>query len=532
MPEGGVGAARGSGAANVAEVGGVPPRARSRTSLVRRILTYVPGSVIPAGLALVTSMIFTRIFEPVQFGVYSLFLVVATSSKLLLTTWLTQSIGKFLPQEQTAAGRRTAKDALFLSSALVLAVESVLGVAALVVIGPLLAPGWHGFLGPVVLFVLASSSFEVLSTVFSMESRAKEFVTYRLVDSIATLALRLLLVSAVFRMDTRLMFWSVVISNGVLLPLMWARAGMPAPIRLVAVLRSHSARRLTRGFLGFGLPMTLWFLSSILLDVGDRYVLNYLRGAADVGIYDANYRLIAGVAALMVVPVTITLHPYLMGISGTGDADRIGRVIGTIVEKLFLLGALFVGVVYLLHADLALVLLGAQFREGSVVMPVVLAGVFLFNIGTFAHKPFEILGRTRVMVAFGMIAAITNFLVCFLLIPHIGYLGAAYATLVAYLLYAVGVGYLGRRIYPWRIDVSRVLAHGGAIVGGVLAIQLLRTTMAGLPYLWGLGATVVAGAVLTGASLLALLRNGTSSPAPEPAGETSERGRPDGTERR
>jgi len=504
---------------NIGEVVGVidsTAPAPPRSSLLRRVITYTPGSLVPAALALVTSMIFTRIFDPVEFGTYSLFLVVASPVKFVFTTWLTQSIGKFIPQEQTVEGRQRVRDAVFLSTVMVFVVETVLGVVAFVVLQSVLSQSWRRFLFPVVLFVVVTSVFEILSTVFSMENRAREFVTYRLVDSVATLALRLLLVSAVFRMDSTLMFWSVVASNGVLLPFMWAQAGFPAPTRLVGALLTEQTRRLAIAFLGFGLPMTLWYFSSILLDVGDRYVLNFLQGPGQVGVYDASYRLIAGVAALMVVPVTMTLHPYLMGISGSDDADRIGRVIGTIVENLFLLGALCVGLTFLLHRDVAKILLGSQFRGGSIVMPIVLAGVFFFNIGTFAHKPFEIVGRTRVMVTFGLVSAAANVVLCFVLIPHVGYIGAAYSTLIAYLFYTVCVGALGRRIFRWHIDLRKVLVHGGVICGGVAAIHLLRTAMSGLPYVWGLTVTVLAGCVLAAGSLLGLFRNGLAAATSAP----------------
>jgi O-antigen/teichoic acid export membrane protein len=493
-----------------------------RSSLLRRVITYTPGSLVPAALTLVTSMVFTRVFDPTEFGTYSLFLVVATPVKLMFTTWLTQSIGKFIPQEQSSEGRRDIREAVSLSTVMIFFVETVLGVAAFIVLHSVLSSPWRRFLLPVVLFVVITSVFEILSAVFPMENRAREFVTYKLIDSVVTLALRLLLVSAVFRMDGTLMFWSVVVSNGVLLPFMWAQAGFPSPTRLLGILLSERIRRLATAFLGFGLPMTLWYFSSILLDVGDRYVLNYLSGPGPVGIYDASYRLIAGVAALMVVPVTITLHPYLMGISGSGDVDRIGRVIGTIVENLFLLGALCVGVTFLLHHDIAKVLLGAQFREGSMVMPIVLAGVFFFNIGTFAHKPFEIVGRTRVMVTFGVVSAAVNIGLCFVLIPRVGYVGAAYGTLIAYLLYTVCVGILGRRIFRWGIDLRKVAVHGGGVCAGVAAIHLVRTAMSGMPYLWGLAFSVVASCLLAAASLLGIFRNGlVATPAAVEDGATS-----------
>ena len=90
-----------------------------------------------------------------------------------------------------------------------------------------------------------------------------------------------------------------------------------------------------------------------------------------------------------VVPITITLHPYLMSISGSGDEERIGQVIGTVVQNLFLVGLLGVGLLFLLHSDLARILLGPEFREGSIVMPPVLAGVFV------QHRNLRAQSRSR-----------------------------------------------------------------------------------------------------------------------------------------
>jgi O-antigen/teichoic acid export membrane protein len=475
-------------------------------SLLKRIVIYIPSSVVPAMLTLSTSIIFTRIFNPVAYGKYSLFLVYAAPIELLFIEWLDQSIGKFLPPAQKSEDRRRVKDAIYLSIALIFATEVGLAVGVLAIGNLTLAPEWQAFLLPTALFVIVSSLFDLTAMVFAAEYRAKEYTSYQLFDSVATFALRLLLVSAIFSMDIRLMFWSVIISHCFLLPFMWVRGGFPAPRRLVQILRSSEVRHTARSFLIFGLPMTIFFVSSVLLDVGDRYVLNVVMGPGSVGVYDANYRLIAGVVVLMVAPITITLHPYLMRVAGSGDDKRIEQAIGNVVENLLLMGALTVGLTFLFHRDIARVVLGSEFRAGSIVMPVVVAGVFFFNIGTFVHKPFEIVGRTRVMLLFGVIAAVANIGICFALIPPLGYVGAAYATLLSYVLYTVCVGFLGWRIFPWRVNLRRLATYGGIMAAGLAAIDFLRRALAGLPYGWSLAVCVAASCTLALAFLLALLR--------------------------
>jgi O-antigen/teichoic acid export membrane protein len=475
-------------------------------SLLRRIVIYVPSSIVPALLTLTTSIIFTRIFNPVAYGRYSLFLVYAAPLELLFIQWLNQSIGRFLPPADTPDVRRKIKDAIFLSIGLILGTEIVLAAGVLAVGHFFVSAGWRPFLLPTALFLIVSSLFDLIAIVFAAENRAREYTTYQLFDSVATFGLRLALVATILSGDIRLMFWSVIISHGVLLPYMWIRGGFPAPRRLGLILQSPEVRQTVRVFLAFGMPMTVFFMSSVLLDVGDRYVLNDLMGPGPVGVYDTNYRLIASVVVLMVAPVTITLHPYLMRVAGAGDAQLIKRAIGSVVENLLLLGTLTVGLTILLHADIAHIVLGSQFRAGSVVMPAVVAGVFVFNIGTFVHKPFEIIARTRVMLVFGVIAAGANVAICFALIPGLGYQGAADATLLSYLLYTLCVGYLGWQIFPWRVNVRRLLTHGGLICAGLVAIHFLRRAMSGLPYGVSLTVTIAASCVLIGLALLAVLR--------------------------
>lgn len=494
-----------------AEATGQVSEGVAASSMLRRIATYSPGTAVPALLTLVTSMIFTRIFRPEEYGHYSLFLLAVTPIRLLFTTWLNQGMGKFLPAEQTTDGRRRARETVFLCTGVVFIAESVFGIVAVAVARLLLPPLDQQFLLPVLLFLVVTSLFEVLTMVFPLEARASEYVSYRLMDSVITLGLRLLLVSGLVGMDITLMFWSVVLSNGVLLPVIWVRAGLPSPLRLLDRARSADTRRRALAFFAFGLPMTFWFFSSMLLDIGDRYVINFLKGAAPVGIYDANYRLVAGLGMVMVVPISITVHPYVMSLSGNTDDERIGRVLGKVVENLTLVGLLCTGLMFIVHSDIARVLLGPEFREGSVIMPLVLAGVFAFNVGMFTHKPFEIVGRTRTMVVFGFVSAALNVVLCFVLIPLMGYVGAAWATFLAYSFYTVSVGVLARRVIPWRVNVRRTVGQAALVVGGVSVIYGLRLAWSGLPYIWDLVLTGIACSALAGVALLKLMRQPVSA---------------------
>lgn len=446
-------------------------------AILRRVVTYSPASLVPAALTLATSMVFTRIFDARVYGLFSLALATATILQTSLSNWLKLSIAKFLPPEHGPAGQERVKRTIVLGAGLMVGSQGLISVVLLFVAALIWPAEQQALAGPALVWVMISSVFDVLSTVLSAEHRAKDYVRYQLIANIATFALRLGLVFTLFQGNISVMFWSLIIAQGALLPLLWIRTALPSPLALLGFARSAEIRRSAKAFIAFGLPMTLWLVASLLMDVGDRFVIDAILGSAAVGVYDANYRLIVGMVALMIVPISLTLYPYLMSITGKGMDEHVGAVLGVVIDNLLLLGVLAVGMTYLFQHELAL-LLGPGFREGSRIMPIVLAGVFAFNIGSFVHKPYEIAGRTATMVTFAYLAAGLNIALNFALIPIVGYIGAAYATLLAYVFYSVVVGALGRRVISWHISVKPTLVHVGVVIGCVAGIALIRAVLA------------------------------------------------------
>ena len=425
--------------------------------ILKRILTYAPGTVIPSLLTLITTAIFTRIFSASDYGVFGLFFVIATTFKQLTVMWLHQGIGRFLPSEKTFTGQFQIKVSILISSWAIVSMEILIGVLVLMFVRTLFPFNLQLFFLPLCLFIIVTSLFDVFGSIFTAELRAREFVLYKLLETCLIFLLRLIPVLVLGFSNIRIMFWSVIISDFILLPIVWIKSDMPSILLLLPALKIKSNWDLVKKFLSYGVPMTFWYLSSIFMDIGDRYIIKYFLGYKELGIYDANYRLIGGFAALIVMPITLSLHPMLMKIAGSKDDYKISDLISIIIENLFILGVLAVCIIFLFHRDIAHLLLGNDFRSGSQIMPIVLAGIVFFNIGTYAHKPFEIEKKTKIMVIISAISAVVNLIINFILIPTIGYIGAAYSTFIAYFFYTIVTGSLGRKLINWNIQWKQVL---------------------------------------------------------------------------
>ena len=137
--------------------------------LSRHIAAYLPGTILPALLSFLFLFVFTRIFDPSQFGQYSLVLSVVGMLTVATAKWLETGINRYLAAAvDNAAASRVAHGAIlgFAAVALVIIVSGL-------VLGSLLhlSPSWAGFLLPATLFWAGLTIYEPLSVVFQAQMR-------------------------------------------------------------------------------------------------------------------------------------------------------------------------------------------------------------------------------------------------------------------------------------------------------------------------------------------------------------------------
>lgn len=454
--------------------------------LLQQILAYVPGSILPAFIALASAAIFTRIFSTDEYGRYSLVLSVTTLATALASQWLQQAINRYLPGASNIATRQEVKQVAAMG---VILVAGLLGGVTLIVLSfrNLLPAEWREFVLPGALLMVTTSAFNPLGVVLQAEMQARQFSYYTLANAVARLILSLLIVFTFTRAPSG-MVWGAVLGTAMLLPLLWYSAGLPQPNLL---LRKESWSNYWRGikqFAAYGFPMIGWFLTATLLNVGDRYIIQWFRGSAEVGIYSANYNFIQGAVGLIAAPILLAAHPFLMKAWGEGDRDNAGKWLGIIAEWFAVAGIMMVGATWLFSSDLATWFLGAEFRSGHVIMPAVIAGVVAWQLGMYAHKPLEFSERTGLMFALSLAAAGLNLILNIIFVPRYGYVAAAYTTLVSYLVYAIITSIAGQRILRWRIKAKQIVVITLLTVGSVLGLNQMRLLV---QQDWGYGSGII-----------------------------------------
>lgn len=454
--------------------------------LVGQVLAYIPGSILPAFIGFASAAIFTRIFSTDEYGRYSLVLSVTTLGTALVSQWLQQAINRYLPGASDIATRQAIKRVAAMG---VILVSGLLGSGTLIVLSlrNLVPAEWREFVLPGALLIVTTSAFNPLGVVLQAEMQARQFSYYTLANAIGKLILSMLIVFTITRAPSG-MVWGAVFSTAMLLPLLWYRAGLPLPNLIFHKELWSNYWSGIKQFAAYGFPMIGWFLAATMLNVGDRYIIQWFRGSTEVGIYSANYNFIQGAVGLMAAPILLAAHPFLMRAWGEGDRDNAGRWLGIIAEWFAVTGILIVGATWLFSSDLATWFLGPEFRAGHVIMPVVIAGIIAWQMSMYTQKPLEFSERTGFMFALSLAAAGLNFILNIIFVPLYGYAVAAYTTFVSYLVYAIITSIAGQRILRWQIKGKLIVAITVVTALAVIVLSHLRLLVQDS---WGYGVGII-----------------------------------------
>ena len=225
-------------------------------------------------------------------------------------------------------------------------------------------------------------------------------------------------------------------------------------------------RSLLRGLMKFGLPFVPSGLASIVTQVIDRPILMALTNASTVGVYQANYKL--GIFMMLFVSMfQYAWQPFYLKQSLKENAKELFSKVFTYFtlfsSAIFIVLTLFIEDIVRIKI-FGFYLIGKNFWGGLYIVPVVLLA-YVFN-GFYINflAGIQIQKKTQYMPLVSGLGAIVNVVSNFLLIPLWGMLGAAYATLLAYLSMAISQYFLSQKFYKIHYEWKKIFLIGLSVI--------------------------------------------------------------------
>lgn len=429
---------------------------------IKDLTKYLPAQVAPAIVGLVAIPIITRLFAPGEYGNYVL--VMATVSVLsTIVGWLSMSIIRFYP-----AYERDGRLKELYSTVMKWLLISVFTMAAVVagtlffVKNALEDQLYRLMLTGTLVFVL-TASFQVLQHFLRAKRKAGLYSGFFVWKSVAGLGIGIALVF-VFGFGIEGLLWGSILSVAFAFPFLWKIA-----IERLARKGGTSAI-LTKEMAKYSFPLVVGNLAAWILSLADRYIIEFFRGAHEVGIYSASYSVSEKSILLIVSLFLLSSGPISMIVWEKEGEQKSQDFVSSVTRYYLLLCIPAVVGISILSRPIIDVFTGAAYRSGFRIMPFVALGGLFLGLQQRFQAGFVFYKKTRFIMTAIVAAGLVNVGLNLLFVPRYGYMAAAVTTLIGYGLLLAIMVISSRRYFTWdfpfRSLARAVLAS--AIMGAVV----------------------------------------------------------------
>jgi O-antigen/teichoic acid export membrane protein len=237
-------------------------------------------------------------------------------------------------------------------------------------------------------------------------------------------------------------------------------------------------RSLLREMNRFGMPLVPAALFLWAINFSDRLFIGQFKGQAEVGVYSLAVR-VASVIVFLMTAFQLAWPAFAYSIRDDDEAKRTYAFVLTYLLFVTAWLSLALGALAPWIVDL---LAPPKFARAAEAVP-------LLAFATAAYSGYSVLAigigrarRTQYNWIVAGTAAIVNVVLNLILIPQIGMMGAAIATVVSYLVLFVAMGLNSQRVYPvayqWRRVLSIAATGGGLTAAAWLLPERLPVAVA------------------------------------------------------
>jgi O-antigen/teichoic acid export membrane protein len=430
---------------------------RQIARLARHSAVYGLGGLASRILAVLLLPLYTKYLTPADYGRIETVIAASAVLVIVLRMGISTAFFRFYFDATDPARRTLVVRTSFWFTMVMATAGLVLGLILAPEIAHVLRLGPHANLVRAAAVGLwAQMNYEQLTSLFRVEERSVAFVTASLVNLLVTVGATVLLV--------------VVLDRGAIGVIVGNFTGTLFVYVVLLVYRRYQLglqfdRGLLRAMNRFGMPLVPAALALWAINFIDRWLIAIFKDQAEVGVYSVAVRIASAVVFLLIAFRT-AWPAFAYSIEDDSMARRTYSYVLTYVVYVTCWASLALGVLapWLVHL---LARNPAFYRASDAVALLAFSGA--------AYAGYTVLaigsGRARKTQGNWIVAgaaAALNVGLNVVLIPPYGMIGAAVATLAAYLALFAGMFLYAQRVYPVAYQWRRVLT--AASVAGVLTV--------------------------------------------------------------
>jgi len=234
---------------------------------------------------------------------------------------------------------------------------------------------------------------------------------------------------------------------------------------------SKPSYALIKQYLIFSLPLFPTTLCIWIVNLSDRYIIGFFMNMDAVGIYSTAYGL-GSLVALFFFPISTLLLPTITNLYEKNNIQELKMYLKYSLKSYLMLAIPCLFGISVISKSLLSTLTTSEFVSGYLIVPIIMLATILFNCSSIGMNVIIFHKKTKSVGLIYSISATINIVMNIVLIPKIGILGAAIATLTAFSLHLIMVSVISARYFSFDID-SRFIQKS-IVSSGFMGLILLE----------------------------------------------------------
>lgn len=198
--------------------------------------------------------------------------------------------------------------------------------------------------------------------------------------------------------------------------------------------------------LGFSVFLIPSNLSSLVLNMSNRFFLSEYQNLDDVGLFSLGAKIAAVIPLLITEPVKKAFSPYVFDLAEQPDKCKI--VLSDFIRLFFAGLSVFVLAISIFASDLVAIMASKSFQGSSNVVFILSFSNLLLGMAALVVLAIHITRKTWIVTLIWIGSSLVNIALNVWLIPIYGRIGAAYATMLSILFILVMYIVAAQKVFP------------------------------------------------------------------------------------
>lgn len=210
-------------------------------------------------------------------------------------------------------------------------------------------------------------------------------------------------------------------------------------------------------------------ISAIILNLSDRLFIAGYKGFNETGIYSLGYKIGMLIEPIMVIPFKQVFNTFKYE---KWKSDNAQNEFKSIYIGYHLIGCLMILSASVFSRVLICLFIGNDYTEAYMIVPLIMFSYFIFGKSKFLNLGMELKNKTYLDSAVLIIGGVVNLMLNAVLVLLFGMWGAAFATLISYILINILYRKLSGPLYRIKYDSGKA-AYICATAAGLCAVYFI-----------------------------------------------------------